>query len=393
MASIVNTKGVDISYWNGDIDLSKVKAAGYQWVMIRCGFGNDTTNNDDSRFEANVRKAEAIGMPWGAYFYTYSLNATQDQSELNHILRLLKGKKPTMPIAIDVEDADGYKSKNGGWNYSNVNRNAKFLLEGIAKAGYYPMLYTGFEEIENYISKEVWQKYDMWFAHWAKKCGYNGSNLAMWQYGGETNLIDGNSISGVGTIDKDMVYKDYPTIIKNGGYNGWAKQSGGSSSTSSSTSGTTTQTGSTTSVAVPDVTYRVRAGGKWWGEIKNTSDYAGVIGKAITDVVIKVSKGSVKYRVHVNGGGWLGWITDYNINNSATGYAGNGKPIDAIEVYYYTPSDVVKSQGYLRATYRVSPVNGNYYDWQHDNETTNGQDGYAGDFGRNIDRLQIKLAK
>ena len=223
MASIVNTKGVDISSWNGDIDLSKVKKAGYEWVMIRCGFGNDVTSKDDNRFEANVKKAEAIGMPWGAYFYTYSLSEADDKSELNHILRLLKGKKPTLPIAIDVEDADNYKSKKGGWNYSNVNRNAKYLLEGLAKNGYYPMLYTGFEEIENYISESVWRKYDMWFAHWARSCGYKENNLSMWQYGGETNLIDGNSISGVGTIDKDMVYKDYPTIIKNGGYNNWSK--------------------------------------------------------------------------------------------------------------------------------------------------------------------------
>lgn len=225
MASLVNTKGVDISSWNGDIDLSKVKAAGYQWVMIRCGFGNDSTSKDDNRFEANVKKAEAIGMPWGAYFYTYSLSEADDKSELDHILRLLKGKKPTLPIAIDVEDADDYKSRNGGWNYANVNRNAKYLLEGLEKNGYYPMLYTGFDEIENYISESVWRKYDIWFAHWARSCGYKESNLSMWQYGGETNLIDGNSIPGVGTIDKDVVYKDYPTIIKNGGYNNWTKES------------------------------------------------------------------------------------------------------------------------------------------------------------------------
>ncbi len=225
MTTMKNKKGVDISYANGNIDLAKVKKAGYDFVMIRCGFGSDIKSQDDTQFEASVKKAEALGMPWGAYFYTYSLSPEQDQSELNHILRLLKGKKPTMPVAIDVEDADGYKRKNGGWNYKNVNRNAKFLLEGIAKAGYYPMLYAGFEEMENYISSEVWQKYDIWFAHWAKKCGYTGKNLCMWQYGGETNLIDGNSIPGVGTIDKDLCYKDYPTIIKEGGYNGWPKGS------------------------------------------------------------------------------------------------------------------------------------------------------------------------
>ena len=231
MTTMKNKKGVDISYANGNIDLNKVKKAGYDFVMIRCGFGSDIASQDDTQFEASVKKAEALGMPWGAYFYTYSLSPEQDQSELAHILRLLKGKKPTMPVAIDVEDADGYKQKHGGWNFSNVNRNAKFLLEGIAKAGYYPMLYAGFEEMENYISADVWQKYDIWFAHWAKKCGYTGKNLCMWQYGGETNLIDGNSIPGVGTIDKDLCYKDYPTIIKEGGYNGWPKGSAGGTAT------------------------------------------------------------------------------------------------------------------------------------------------------------------
>ena len=46
MASLVNAKGVDISSWNGDIDLSKVKKAGYNFVMIRCGWGNNSTSND-----------------------------------------------------------------------------------------------------------------------------------------------------------------------------------------------------------------------------------------------------------------------------------------------------------------------------------------------------------
>ena len=224
--SMKGAKGVDISSAQGDINMTAVKKAGYEFVMIHCGYGSDIRKQDDSQFEANVKKAEALGMPWGVYFYTYSLSPEQDKSELAHILRLLKGKKPTMPIAIDVEDSDDYKKNRGGWNFENVNRNAKFLLEGLAAAGYYPLLYTGFEEIENYISPDVWKKYDMWFAHWAKKCGYTGANLSMWQYGGETNLIDGCYIDGVdGKIDKDLCYKDYPSIIKSGGYNGWAKGS------------------------------------------------------------------------------------------------------------------------------------------------------------------------
>ena len=208
----MTVKGVDISGANGNVDFAMLKRNGISFVMINLG------NN----FADNVKKAEAAGIPWGAYYYTYSLSAAEDKEELDKILGRLAGKKPTYPVAIDVEDGDGYKSRNGGWNYSNVNRNAKYLLEGLAKAGYYPMLYTGFEEINNYISKDVWQKYDMWFAHWAKKCGYTGSNLTMWQFGGETNSICSPYIEGQ-IFDQNYCYVDYPTIIKNGGYNGWKK--------------------------------------------------------------------------------------------------------------------------------------------------------------------------
>ena len=67
--------------------------------------------------------------------------------------------------------------------------------------------------------------------------------------------------------------------------------------------------------------------------------------------------------------------------------------IDLIEVYYYSPSDVVNGVGYLRAKYRVSPTNGSFYAYQFDNEKTNGQDGYAGYPGKAIDQFQLTLAK
>lgn len=134
----------------------------------------------------------------------------------------------------------------------------------------------------------------------------------------------------------------------------------------------------------PDVIYRVRAGGKWYPAVKNTNDYAGVIGIPITDVAVKFSKGTYKYRVHVKSSRWLPWVTGYNINDDNHGYAGNNKVIDAIQIIY---------NGKLKAHYRVSPVKCRYYPFQDDNETTNGQDGYAGSFGTSIDRLQIKIKK
>ena len=137
----------------------------------------------------------------------------------------------------------------------------------------------------------------------------------------------------------------------------------------------------------PDVIYQVYAGGKWWGEIKNynttnSNGYAGVFNKEISGLRVRLSNGktvtvrshisgkartdwldaitkwdgtsngysgwkgkptdciamkaegcTLKYRVHVKGGGWLSWVSKYDINDYNFGLAGTyGKPIDAIQI-------------------------------------------------------------
>lgn len=224
--SLKNKKGVDISAAQGNVNMDKIKAAGYDFVMIRCGFGNDDPNQDDSQFEANVKKAEAAGLPWGAYIYSYALDTNEAESEAQHVIRLLRGKKPTMPIALDMEDMDGYKRKNGMPSNRMLVDICKTFLSEIKNAGYYPMLYASLSWLDNQLNdKSLLESVDIYCAQWSSKCQYDGSRLGMWQYGGETNFLESNNIPGVGTIDKDMCYKDYPSIIKNGGYNNW-KSSG-----------------------------------------------------------------------------------------------------------------------------------------------------------------------
>ena len=137
-----------------------------------------------------------------------------------------------------------------------------------------------------------------------------------------------------------------------------------------------------------DVTYRARANGRWLPEVKNLNDYAGNIGRAITDIAIKVNAGKVKYRVHTKGH-WLPWVTGYDINDFKNGYAGNKTPIDGVQVYFSTPDDV---RPYQQAYYRVSELNKGYFAWQEDTSTKNGMDGYAGNAdGTAIDRFQIQI--
>lgn len=80
-----------------------------------------------------------------------------------------------------------------------------------------------------------------------------------------------------------------------------------------------------------DVAYQAYAKGKWWGKIKNynTTDsngFAGVEKSAMQGIKIKLSEGSVQYRVHTTNGKWLPWVTD------DSDYAGiinkSGEPIN-----------------------------------------------------------------
>lgn len=135
---------------------------------------------------------------------------------------------------------------------------------------------------------------------------------------------------------------------------------------------------------VVNVFYRVKTKKHGWlPEVKNLEDYAGYEDSPITDVSIRVDKGSIKYRVSPKGKDFLPYVTGYNTNDSKNGYAGNGTPIDRVEVYYYTPNDI---RPYKKAKYKV-----NNYPWQYDNEKTNGQDGYAGAFGVNVTKFQIVI--
>lgn len=139
-------------------------------------------------------------------------------------------------------------------------------------------------------------------------------------------------------------------------------------------------------VEKPTLTYRVYADGKWYSEVKGLSNIAGRKKQAISAVAVKVSKGDIKYRVHLLNGDWLGRVDGYDINDSNNGYAGIlGKVIDAIQVEFSGVGD-------YKATYRARKQGKNkFMPYQHNTEKDCSQDGYAGLFGTKIDGLQITL--
>ena len=47
-------KVIDVSYHNGTIDWAKVKAAGIDGAIIRCGYGDNITSQDDKQWKRNA---------------------------------------------------------------------------------------------------------------------------------------------------------------------------------------------------------------------------------------------------------------------------------------------------------------------------------------------------
>ena len=218
--NFTRSKGIDISEHNGKVDMKKLKAQGYSFVMIRLGYGDDLISQDDSMFETNVKNAEAAGLDWGAYIYSYALNVSQAKNEVQHTLRMLKGKKPTMPIAFDWEE-DDYKEKKGYPTDAVLRDIHRTYLSGIREAGYYPMLYTGYNLLKGALNHpSIIDTYDIWYAQWYTDYQYKDRPIGMWQYGGDVNYLESPNISGLsGAFDKNYAYKNYPMIIKAYGWN------------------------------------------------------------------------------------------------------------------------------------------------------------------------------
>lgn len=189
------TKGVDISEFNGDVNFSTLKQNGISFVIIRCGYGSDYTHQDDKYFETNVQKAEAAGMPWGTYLYSYAKDADMAKSEAEHVLRLLKGRIPKYGVWYDLEDSQIANS--------NLTETSRAFCDRLESEGLYVGLYASLSWMENKLNNL--SDYDKWVAQWNDECTYDGA-YGLWQF---TNSL---SIGGK-TFDGNYAYYDYPATI------------------------------------------------------------------------------------------------------------------------------------------------------------------------------------
>lgn len=345
---------VDISEFQQNIDFNKMKNDGIKAVIIRAGYGRETSQKD-TMFESHYRNAKEAGLKIGAYWYSYADSVDDAEKEAKACLECVENKYFDMPIYYDLEDYSMVKLGK-----TKLTAIAERFCETIKKSNYRAGIYANLNWFNNCLDyDELKRKYSIWLAQYNS---VNELNCDIWQ-----NSSTGR-VSGYGkNIDTNIIFNESVFNSKKEDDKDKGK------------------------ITKPDIFYRVRCDGVWLPEVKNLEDYAGLKGKAITDIAIKVSAGKVWYQVHTKSG-WLPKVSGYDIDDLENGYAGNGSKIDAIRVYYTTPQSIAESLNkYLVAKYKVSAISKEYFDWQHDDQTSNGQDGYAGLFGNNIDRVLLVL--
>ncbi len=245
----VLSKGIDVSKWNHNVaydgsylplDWKAIKSQGYDFVILRAGYmGSGNTFVPDPVFEMDYIAAKAAGLNVGAYIYSYAYTIADARAEAEAMIKALKGKQFEYPIFFDIEYSDE-KIVEKGLTPRMITDICTEFISTMQKNGYFSALYTNNKWLTEYfIKNEVTQLFDIWYARYlysaddgkvVNEATWNtekyGTQMPMWQFS-ETGTIDGFVANdGKNTpiyFDKNYCYKDYPSLIKQYGLNGFGE--------------------------------------------------------------------------------------------------------------------------------------------------------------------------
>ncbi|MDE6023888.1 MAG: InlB B-repeat-containing protein [Lachnospiraceae bacterium] len=192
---IANSKdylnAIDVSSWQKNINWNSVKNK-VDAVILRCGYGMDYTYQDDYEFVRNATECERLGIPYGVYLYSYATNDSRAKSEAAHILRLLKGRKVSLPVYLDCEEpgTEGYAA-----------RACEVIGNIIQNAGYMFGVYANTTWWNRYLPTVT--GYTRWVAQYYNICQYGGKH-DIWQYSSS------GSVAGIiGNVDMNYMYTNF----------------------------------------------------------------------------------------------------------------------------------------------------------------------------------------
>lgn len=217
-------KGIDISRWQGEIDFSKVKAAGYDFVIIKAG-GSDMGFYTDSCWEKNYKAAKAAGLHVGAYYFVGFLfyGDTAGRADALRFIRMLEGKQLELPIFVDIETTQPARR-------AEATEAAIAFCETMENAGYFVGIYSsdisGFKERLDHDRLKA-------YAHWVADYTGDTDICKNWQI---RQISNKGVVPGITPyVDLDITNVDYEPIMKKNGLNGFLKERSKSNDTTGNT--------------------------------------------------------------------------------------------------------------------------------------------------------------
>ena len=189
-------KGIDVSYHNGTIDWKRVKQSGVEYAIIRCGYGTNDKNQDDKKWEENVKGCIDNNIPYGVYLYSYADTVEKASSEADHAIRLLQGKKLKYPVYYDLEE-DKLRDKISKKTIADI---AQTFCDKLSAKGYTVGIYANKDWFTNYLTDSRFNNWTKWVAQYNTVCNYKGK-YDMWQCS-STGRVPGIS----GNVDLNYSY-------------------------------------------------------------------------------------------------------------------------------------------------------------------------------------------
>lgn len=202
---------IDVSRYQGEIDWTKVAAAGYKGAMLKTVSTNHKLSKRadglyiDPTFETNYRNAKAAGLDVGVYYYTYATNKDMANAELALLRQAVYGKELTLPVAVDVED-----NKFKVLGRQALTDLTAYALKKVEDMGFYAQLYTytSFAKTRLYMGGAALSPYDVWLADYTGK-----APAVTFAYNTHQHTSKGSVPGITGNVDLNVTTRNYPKII------------------------------------------------------------------------------------------------------------------------------------------------------------------------------------
>ena len=188
--------GVDVSFYQQDIDWQAVAADGIDFAIIRLGYRGYTEGGlmMDERFETNVQGALDAGLEVGVYFFSQAITPEEAEAEAAFVLHAIEDYEITGPIAFDWEPiTSGQNARTDGMTGEVLTQCAKAFCAQVAQGGYEPAVY--FNQDLGYLHYDLREltDYTLWLAEYDQKPDFY-YHFDLWQYThtGTVAGIEGN---------------------------------------------------------------------------------------------------------------------------------------------------------------------------------------------------------